>query len=135
DRFAAPRVDFSSIVVPQAELVAQAIADNVDALDVRTREELAARIKDHLNAIPIELRDKATQDAAAGNDAALIKLMAAGTSLVGVGVAVKMAGFSAYILAAQAAAVSRSVTGPMLASGLFILANPLIIGGSLVGAA
>ena len=134
-KFSAPRVDFSSIVVTQAELVAQAIADNVDALDVRAREELAIRIKDHLNAMPVELRDKATQDAAAGNDAALIKLMASGTSLVGVGVAVKMAGFSAYILAAQAAAVIPFVTGPMLVSGLFVLANPLFIGAALVGAA
>lgn len=134
-RFSAPRVDFSSIVVTQAELVAQAIADNVDALDIRAREKLVTGIKDYLNAMPVELRDKATQDVAAGNDAALIKLMATGTSLVGVGVAVKMAGFSAYILAAQASAVIPFVTGPMLVSGLFVLANPLFIGASLLGAA
>jgi hypothetical protein len=61
--------------------------------------------------------------------------MASGTSLIGVGVAVKMAGFSAYILAAQASAFLPVVSGPMLVSGLFILANPLFIGASLVGAA
>ena len=69
-------------------------------------------------------------------DAAIIGLLASGTSLVGVGIAAaKLAGFGAYIFAAQAAAIIPFVGGSTTVSLLFVLANPLFIGPAVLGGA
>lgn len=60
-------------------------------------------------------------------DATALTVLTTGSSLVGVGIAVELAGFSAYILAAQASAILPLIGGQAAVSGLAVLANPLFI--------
>ena len=129
-RFGRSRPDFSGVVVAQAELVARAVADAAQrgALADDDQKELVRRMRAQLDGLPPELRNDAVEQALKSGDAAIIGLLASGTSLLGVGVVVNLAGFSAYILAAQAAAIIPFIGGSTAVSMLFVLANPLFIG-------
>lgn len=66
------------------------------------------------------------------NDAAIKKILVTGGGLAAFGGAVNIAGFSAYILAAQASAFIPLVSGPALVSFVSVLSNPVtMIGGTL----
>jgi hypothetical protein len=79
------------------------------------------------------LRDEAVEHALKMGDMATLGLLASGSSLVGLGIAVDMAGFAAYQMAAQASAFLPLIGGKAAVSGLFILANPLFIIPALIG--
>lgn len=129
--------DFSALVVAQAEIMARAVAEAAQrgALADHDKAELVKRVREQIEQLPPELRSKALEQALSSGDTAIIGLLASGTSLVGVGIAVKLAGFSAYILAAQAAAIIPFVGGATTVSMLFVLANPLFIGPVVLGGA
>lgn len=61
------------------------------------------------------------------NDSAILKTLLVGGSLGAFGVGVSSAGFSAYILAAQASAFVPFVSGPGLVSFVSVLSNPMTI--------
>lgn len=130
-------VDFSSIVVAQAQLVAEAVATAAKngELSDADKAELIRQVQAQIAQVPPELRDQAMEQALKSGDAALLTLFASGSSLVGVGVAVKLAGFGAYIFAAQAAAFIPFVGGSTTVSMLFVLANPLFIGPAILAGA
>ena len=102
--------DFSAIVIAQAELIARAVAEAAQngTLASDDKAELVTRVREQIKELPPELRSMAMKQALKSGDAAIIGLLASGTSLVGVGIAVKLAGFGAYIFAAQAAAIIPS---------------------------
>ncbi|WP_279483828.1 hypothetical protein [Aureimonas sp. SK2] len=129
--------DFSAVVVAHAEDIARAVAAAARAGDLADdrREEFVRRVRDRIEALPSKVRTQAMDDALKSGDRALVALIASGTSLVGAGVAVQVAGFGAYILAAQASAVIPFVTGPALVSLLFVIANPLFAAPALLGGA
>lgn len=122
--------DFSAIVIAQAELIARAVAEAAQngTFASGDKAELVKRVRAQIEELPPELRSEAMEQALKSGDAAIIGLLASGTTLVGVGIAVKLAGFGAYILAAQAAAIVPFVGGSTTVALLFVLANPLFIG-------
>lgn len=129
--------DFSAIVVAQAEIIARAVAEAAQngTLAANDKAELVKRVREQIEELPPELRSEAMERALKSGDTAIIGLLASGTSLVSVGIAVKLAGFSAYIFAAQAAAIIPFIGGSTTVSMLFVLANPLFIGPVVLGGA
>ena len=66
-------------------------------------------------------------------DATALTVLTTGSSLVGLGVAVELAGFGAYIVAAKASAILPFIGGKAAVSGLAVLANPLFIVPMVIG--
>lgn len=100
-----------------------------DTPSVEARERLLAETRARLAQLPPEDRERLMQAAGADglNDAALRKILLTGGSLGAFGASVSLAGFSAYILAAQASAFLPLVSGPALVSVVAVLANPITI--------
>ena len=136
--FSRERVEFSAVVGAQASRMVAKAAE-AGTLDDAAKAELVKRIREQLDQMPPELRDKSAEQALKAGDMAALALLTSGSSLVGLGVAVELAGFGAYILAAEAAAIIPLLGGQSAVSGLFVLANPLFIipiilgGGVIVG--
>jgi hypothetical protein len=123
---------FDEVVAFQAvRLTAQAAESGL--LDETAKAELVGRIKERLSGLPPELRDETVEEALKMGDAATLGLLVSGSSLVGLGVAVDLAGFAAYQLGAQASAFLPLIGGKAAVSGLFVLANPLFIVPALIG--
>jgi hypothetical protein len=131
------RSDFASLVSAHAEAVTEAIIELAasDALSQEQRAEIDRKIREHIGTLPPDLQDEAMRNAMKSGDGAALALLASGTSLLGVGLGVHLAGFSAYILAAQAAAFIPLLSGPAAVSTLFMIANPLFSIPALVGGA
>lgn len=119
--------DFSSLVEEQAILVARSVEEAMQAGDLNddTQSALAERIRIHIANLPDELRDEAMRAALSSGDKAAIGLLVSGTTAFSVGLGVNLAGFSAYILAAQASAFIPFMSGPAVVSTLFMIANPV----------
>ena len=118
--------DFSEVVGAQAaRMLAEAAQQG--RLDDATKAALTERVRERLEEAPPELRDESVEHALKSGDTAALALLTTGSSLVGVGIAVELAGFSAYILAAQASAILPLIGGQAAVSGLAVLANPLFI--------
>lgn len=130
-----PHRDFVFLVAAQAELVARAVAQAAGSGELSEEQErdLDERIREHIRSLPPELRDDAMRTALASGDKAALALLATGTTAFSIGVGVNLAGFSAYILAAQASAFIPFVSGPAVVSTLFMLANPLFSIPAVVG--
>ena len=124
--------DFSEVVGAQAaRMLAEAAQEG--GLDEATRETLIERVRERLRLAPPELRDQSVEHALKAGDATALTLLTTGSSLAGVGIAVELAGFSAYILAAQASAILPLIGGQAVVSGLAVLANPLFIVPVVIG--
>lgn len=124
------------------------IPDSLDALARQTLDELMADVMQGTDerhaaareALLQEMKqrvaelDEATRDsllkainAREFNDDAIRTMLLTGGGLASFGGAVSMAGFSAYILAAQASAFIPLVSGPALVSFVAVLSNPITI--------
>ncbi|OLP54984.1 hypothetical protein BJF92_13735 [Rhizobium rhizosphaerae] len=127
--------DFSALVADQAEMVARELAEAAKSgeMSEELQSALDERIRDHIRSLPPELRDEAMQKALTSADKATLALLATGTTAFSIGVGVNLAGFSAYILAAQASAFIPFMSGPAVVSTLFMLANPLFSIPAVVG--
>ena len=124
--------DFSKVVGAQAaRLLAEAARKG--RLDDATKDALLERVRRQLENAPPELRDRSVEEALKAGDATALTVLTAGSSLVGLGVAVELAGFGAYILAAKASAILPLIGGKAAVSGLAVLANPLFIVPAVVG--
>ena len=128
--------DFGDVVGAQAtRMLAEAAQGGL--LDDATRDELIERVRERLKDAPPELRDESIEHALKSGDLTALALLSTGSSLVGVGIAVELAGFGAYILAAKASAILPLIGGQAAVSGLAVLANPLfiipmVLGGSVL---
>lgn len=131
-----PHQDFSFLVAEQAQLVAKAVAEAAVSGDIPEdlANELEERVRDHIQRLPPELRDDAMRNALAAGDRASLTVLATGTAAFSIGMGVNLAGFSAYILAAQASAFIPFMSGPAVVSTLFMLANPLFSIPAVLGA-
>lgn len=120
-------LDFSALVAERAQLLARAVAEAAKSgeFSEQQMDAIDGRIRHHIESLPAELRDKAMRDALVKGDRAALALLLSGTSALSVGVGVNLAGFSAYILAAQASAFVPFMSGPAVVSTLFMLANPV----------
>lgn len=127
--------DFATLVADQAQLVARAVVEAARSGELSEQDQQAIdqRVRDHIESLPPELRDDAMRSALTAGDKAALVLLASGTSAFTVGVGVNLAGFSAYILAAQASAFIPLISGPAAVSTLFMLANPLFTVPAVVG--
>lgn len=127
-----PVPPFEAVVRAQAvKLALSAIEEG--KVDDDTRRRLEEEFRQKLDAASPDLRAEISRRAQDLGDTSTLGLMAAAGSLVGLGVAVEVAGFGAYILAAQAAAVIPLLGGQTAVSALFVLANPWFIVPALVG--
>ncbi|TCM67874.1 hypothetical protein [Rhizobium sp. BK068] len=119
--------DFDFLVSEKAKLIADAIARAAQTGELKADDtaEIERRVRAYLETLPPEAQDAAVRDALKRGDNAALLMAVSGTSALAVGVGVNLAGFSAYLLAAQASAFIPFVSGPAAASTLFMLANPL----------
>lgn len=100
-----------------------------DAQSKQAREALLAETRERVSKLPPEDRARLMQAVGADdvNDAALRNILLTGGGLGAFGASVSLAGFSAYILAAQASAFIPLVSGPALVSFVAVLSNPITI--------
>ncbi|NZA27788.1 hypothetical protein H0E84_15525 [Luteimonas sp. SJ-92] len=100
-----------------------------DAKSVQARERLLSEVRARVGLLPPEDRERLMHavEADGVNDAALRKILLTGGGLGALGASVSLAGFSAYILAAQASAFIPLVSGPALVSVVAVLSNPITI--------
>ena len=100
-----------------------------DAQSVQARERLLSEARARFRQLPPEDRERLMQAAGVDglNDAALRNILITGGGLGAIGASVSLAGFSAYILAAQASAFIPMVSGPALVSMVAVLSNPITI--------
>lgn len=127
---------FEQLVVEEAQRIIAALttAANSGALSEAEKQDLFQRIRVHLDTLPEDPRDKSIRLAIKQGDVAAMALLASGTAALTTGIGVNLAGFSAYILAAQAAAYIPFMGGSTAVSILFLLANPLFSVPAVVGA-
>ena len=124
--------DFSEVVGAQASRML-AEAAQAGLLDDTTRDALLKKVREQLRDAPPELRDQSVEQALKAGDVTALTVLTTGTSLVGLGVAVELAGFGAYILAAKASAILPLIGGKAAVSGLAVLANPFFIVPAIIG--
>ena len=122
-------------VVTQNVLRLVVAAEKTDEIPPEARAQILKSVREKISNADSDLQsaffnggrvEDLTEDAA-------LKLLVGGGGLIGVGIAVELAGFSAYILAAQASAVIPLVGGQTLVSSLAVLANPILIVPAILG--
>lgn len=111
-----------------AELVSNVMQAD-DAGSAAAREALLRTMKERVAQLDEASRAQLLRaiNAREFNDDAIRTLLLTGGGLATFGGAVSVAGFSAYILAAQASAFIPLVSGPALVSFVAVLANPITI--------
>lgn len=115
----------------------EAVLTANDAQSAAVRERVLEEVRDSLNELDPEARRKLLDSVGADelNDAAIRKIMLTGGGLAAFGTGVSMAGFSAYILAAQVSAFIPFVSGPALVTLVSVLSNPITVVVGTVGMA
>jgi len=110
------------------ELVANVLGSTGDG-DPQVREALMRGAKEQIERLDPDTRDRLLRaiNAREFNDEAIRRLLLTGGGLAAFGGAVSAAGFSAYILAAQASAFIPLISGPALVSFVAVLSNPITI--------
>jgi hypothetical protein len=100
-----------------------------DASQEAARNALIQDMKQRVARLDPETQKRLLEGIAADelNDGAIRTLLLTGGGLTSLGATVNMAGFSAYILAAQVSAFIPLVSGPALVSVVAVLANPITI--------
>ena len=111
-----------------AELLAN-VMDVSDPNNAKARDTLVNDLKKHVSQLDQASKDKLLEaiNARELNDDAIRTLLLTGGGLATFGSAVSIAGFSAYILAAQASAFIPLISGPALVSFVAVLSNPITI--------
>jgi hypothetical protein len=120
----------ADVVRPVLEdLLSTALKDGAGQMDEKTQAQLIAETRARL-----EQMDEASQcellkavNADELNDTAVRKILLTAGGLTAFSTSVSLAGFSAYILAAQASAFIPMVSGPALVSTVAVLANPITV--------
>ncbi len=95
-----------------------------DLLDEETKSHLTDKIRDKFEDIPTDLKDEELKEAISSENWKIVGAILAGGSIGGLALAVELAGFSAYILAAKASAIIPLIGGKTMVCLLSVLANP-----------
>lgn len=123
-------VNLARVVQPVLqELLATALGEGPGHLDAAAQKRLVEEARARLDRMDATDRERLRKAAAVQdlNDAAVRKILLTGGGLVAFGGGVQVAGFSAYILAAQASAFIPLVSGPGLVSIVAVLSNPVTV--------
>ncbi len=110
------------------EMLAQVMQGD-DAAHATARQALVADVRQRVSQLDPAARAQLLEAIGARelNDDAIRTILLTGGGLASLGTAVSVAGFSAYILAAQASAFIPLVSGPALVSFVAVLSNPVTI--------
>lgn len=110
------------------EMLAQVMQGD-DAAHATARQALVADVRRRVSQLDPAARAQLLEAIGARelNDDAIRTILLTGGGLASLGTAVSVAGFSAYILAAQASAFIPLVSGPALVSFVAVLSNPVTI--------
>jgi hypothetical protein len=110
------------------EMLAQVMHGD-DAAHATARQALVADVRQRVSQLDPAVRAQLLDAIGARelNDDAIRTILLTGGGLASLGTAVSVAGFSAYILAAQASAFIPLVSGPALVSFVAVLSNPVTI--------
>ena len=98
-----------------------------DVLDEQKKSLLTDEIRKKFEKLPTDLKDQELQDAISSGDWRIVGTILASGGLGGLALAVELAGFSAYILAAQASAIIPLVGGQTTVSLLAVLTAPAFL--------
>lgn len=131
-----PALALEDIVVPVLDEFLESSLEQEDAdvtpVDRRALLEAVLKRMTRLDATDQRpLLDR--MDVNRANDSAALTILLTGAGLASFGTAVNLAGFSAYILAAQASAFIPLVSGPGLVSFVSVLSNPITIIAATLG--
>ncbi|MEZ5441810.1 MAG: hypothetical protein R3F15_10020 [Lysobacterales bacterium] len=115
--------------------ILSAVLDADDVQSAQVRERLLQEVREKLERLDEDARRNLLDAVGADelNDAALVKILVTGGGLGVFGVGVSLAGFSAYILAAQLSAFIPLFSGPALVSVVSVLSNPITFVAGTVG--
>ncbi|MGH8453972.1 MAG: hypothetical protein ACRESW_05415, partial [Nevskiales bacterium] len=115
------------------DLITTALKDGAGQMDATAQERLIAEMRARLEGMS-EADQQCLLDKIGArdfNDTAIRNMLLTGGSLAAISIGVGAAGFSAYILAAQASAFIPMVSGPALVSFVSVISNPVtMIGGT-----
>lgn len=127
-------ITLTDIVLPVLDdLMATALKDGLGQMDADAQEKLIAEMRIRLEGMSEQDQQSLLDKIGAKdfNDTAIRNMLLTGGSLAAINVGVSVAGFSAYILAAQASAFIPMVSGPALVSLVSVISNPVtMIGGT-----
>ena len=121
-----PDMQFGDIVRQEAvRMMASAVEKGILSEEEQRRvtDEFARSLED----LPSDMKDEAIEKAIQSGDRAIISLLASTGSTAGLAVAVDIAGFSAYILAAKIASIIPLLGAKTAVSLLAVLSNPWLI--------
>ena len=120
-------ITLTDVVLPVLdELMATALKEGDGQMDAVARKRLIAEMRARLEGMS-ETDQQCLLDRIGAkdfNDTAIRNMLLAGGAFAAFGGGVSMAGFSAYILAAQASAFIPVVSGPALVSIVSVISNP-----------
>ena len=120
------RSDFTQTVRKEAaQFVLKALEG--DTLTEEQRWKIENEFRQKLDQLPEDMRDQSLEQAIRSGDWASVAAVGSAGTLVGLAVTVEIAGFSAYIVAAQASAIIPLLGGKTAVSLLAVLANPLFV--------
>jgi hypothetical protein len=131
------KISLDEVALPVLQEMMQTAFTNINELQESEKQKIYNDIRSNLSGLDQQDQNKILEsiDANNFNNAAIRKVMMTGGGLLAFGNAVGAAGFSAYILAAQASAFIPLVSGPALVSFVSVLASPFtLIGGTAAAA-
>lgn len=126
------RIDFTRAVHIEASRCVLRGLDG-DDLTPAQRQTIVRELRQRLDQLPSDLRNQPLDQAIRSGDFATVAALASSGSLVGLGIAVEIAGFSAYIAAAKASAVIPLLCGKTAVSALAVLSDPVFVVLGLAG--
>lgn len=122
------------LVGPVMQEMMEQVIEQLDKMDASSRKAFYDQVKTKLDSLDPNDR-KLILDSVGStrfNEEAIRRVILTSGGLIAFGGAVEIAGFSAYILAAQLSAFIPLVSGPGLVSFVAVLSNPVtIIGGTI----
>lgn len=122
------------IAVPVLNEMIKEVFNGNSKVESDVKDQIIHDIRESLENLQQDDQEKILKSIGARefNDTAIKNILVTGGGLAAIGGAVNIAGFSAYILAAQASAFIPLVSGPALVSFVSVLSNPVtMIGGTL----
>jgi hypothetical protein len=122
-------VTLADVVLPVLHELMSAALEGAGQMDPAEQEKLIAEVRGRFQAMD-EAEQQRILDAVNAkqlNDDAIRQILLTGGGLTAFSAAVSIAGFSAYILAAQASAFIPLVSGPALVSVVAVISNPITV--------
>ncbi len=130
-------ISLADVVLPVLDdLITTALKDGAGQMDATAQERLIAEMRARLEGMSEADQQRLLDKIGAKdfNHTAIRNMLLTGGGLAAINIGVGAAGFSAYILAAQASAFIPMVSGPALVSFVSVISNPVTMIGGTAGA-